>query len=62
MRSSSFRIIEKAYLAPLGSSAHNHDPEETVIARNEAPTESFGSDHDYNRNHHHSGPVEWKNC
>ena len=34
-----FRIIEKAYLAPLGSGAHGHDHEheEEVIARDEAP-------------------------
>jgi len=34
-----FRIIEKAYLAPLGDGAHGHDDdhEEEVIVRDEAP-------------------------
>ncbi len=34
-----FRIIEKAYLAPLDSGAHSHDHdhEEEIIARDEAP-------------------------
>ena len=32
-----FRIIEKAYLAPLDGGAHGHDHEEEVIARDEAP-------------------------
>ena len=31
-----FRIIEKAYLSPLGG-AHGHDHEEEIIARDEAP-------------------------
>ncbi|MCD6534980.1 MAG: monovalent cation/H+ antiporter subunit D family protein [Deltaproteobacteria bacterium] len=32
-----FRIIEKAYLAPLGGETHGHDHEEEIIARDEAP-------------------------
>ena len=34
-----FRIIEKAYLAPLdrGAHSHDHDHEEEIIARDEAP-------------------------
>jgi multicomponent Na+:H+ antiporter subunit D len=32
-----FRIIEKAYLAPPEDGAHDHDPEEEDIVRDEAP-------------------------
>ncbi len=32
-----FRIIEKAYLAPLNGGAHGHDHNNEVIVRDEAP-------------------------
>ncbi len=34
-----FRIIEKAYLAPLNGTTHDHGHEEVVIARDEAPAD-----------------------